>query len=429
MKQKGIVNKVPLLNILTNCSTLAIELWYKAEMGVSSNKRKHEESSKSENSTSPSTSAGDHGRVVSKKRKVSSECRRTAAHRTVCSEPTPRVGLKEASNLGRKRKAQSDPEALRKRQKTESVTVPHNVSPFPELQPSTISKTKHVLVPISREEYQKQYIEVDQLGEGGFGTVYSGYRRDDLFPVAIKHIDKDLVKYQPVVINGELHCVPLEMVLMAMTAGDSVGENAVISPLAWTSIDDEVLLIMERPEYCMDLLEYDEGQIDEGLAKEFMRQLVEAAIQIHMAGVFHRDFKLENILIQDDEARLIPRVRVIDFGCGCFVTPGYRGYVGTSCYEPPEFNHRGTYEAGPTTVWQLGCILLQLLSEKTDLFTTGMQHCENFLTQTIMELKVSEDCKKFLMSCFLFNPDQRITLEQMRCHPWFCSSVPPEAQL
>uniref|UniRef100_A0A674NAI9 non-specific serine/threonine protein kinase n=1 Tax=Takifugu rubripes TaxID=31033 RepID=A0A674NAI9_TAKRU len=254
------------------------------------------------------------------------------------------------------------------------------------------------------------------------------------------------------------------MILMAMTAGDSVGENAVISPLAWTSIDDEVLLIMERPEYCMDLLEYDEGQIDEGLAKvitlvtmlrwttshccrarsdnifgcsltllsvhqEFMRQLVEAAIEIHMAGVFHRDFKLENILIQDDEARLIPRVRVIDFGCGCFVTPGYRGYVGTSCYEPPEFNHRGTYEAGPTTVWQLGCILLQLLSEKTDLFTTGMQHCENFLTQTIMELKVSEDCKKFLMSCFLFNPDQRITLEQMRCHPWFCSSVPPEAQL
>uniref|UniRef100_A0A674P4B2 non-specific serine/threonine protein kinase n=1 Tax=Takifugu rubripes TaxID=31033 RepID=A0A674P4B2_TAKRU len=256
------------------------------------------------------------------------------------------------------------------------------------------------------------------------------------------------------VINGELHCVPLEMILMVMTAGDSVGENAVISPLAWTDHDDEVLLIMERPENCMDLLEYDEGQIDEGLAKvitlaivlrwtpshccrarsdnifgcsltllsvhqEFMRQLVEAAIEIHKAGVFHRDLKLENVLIQFYEARLIPRVRILDFGCGWFVTPGYRGYVGTSCYEPPEFNLRGTYEAGPTTVWQLGCILLEPLSVNTDMFTTGMQHCQNVLTQTIMELKVSEDCKKFLMSCLLIKPDQRITLGQMWCHPWF----------
>uniref|UniRef100_A0A674N1J9 non-specific serine/threonine protein kinase n=1 Tax=Takifugu rubripes TaxID=31033 RepID=A0A674N1J9_TAKRU len=295
------------------------------------------------------------------------------------------------------------------------------------------------------------------------------------------------------VINGELHCVPLEMMLMVMTAGDSVGENAIISPLAWTSLGDEVLLIMERPKNCTVLFDYIDRQIDEGLAKEFMRQLVEAAIHIHKAGVFHRDLKPENILIEYDEARLIPRVRIIDFGCGCFMTPGYHGYVGTtelmlpsdweisgghfnskpfsfltgtSCYQPPESNTQGTYEAGPTTVWQLGCILLQLMSKMIDLFATGMQHCEHFLAYTIMELEVSEgkkmllllffinilqlselvinecslcakghfslrlpssDCKKFLKSCFLFNPDQRITLEQMRCHPWFSSSVPPEA--
>ncbi|TWW57495.1 NUAK family SNF1-like kinase 1 [Takifugu flavidus] len=324
----------------------------------------------------------------------------------------PRKGLRQThystrtegvSNRGTKRKAQSDLEAPRKRQKTESVTIPHNVFSFPELRPSSTAKPQHVLVPISRGEV---------IVEG----------------VAIKHIAKDLVKYQPVVINGELHCAPLEMVLMVMTAGDSVGENAVVSPLAWTDLDDEVLLIMEMPEKCMNLFEYDNGQIDEGLAKEFMRQLVEAAIQIHKAGVFHRDLKLENILIQFSDARLIPRVRIIDFGCGCFVMPGYRSYAGTHCFRPPEFNHRGTYEAGPTTVWQLGCILLELLSENTDMFTKGMQHCENFLTQTIKKLKVSEDCKKFLKSCLLVNPDQRITQEQMLCHPWFRSSVLPEAQ-
>ncbi|XP_029705866.1 serine/threonine-protein kinase pim-2-like [Takifugu rubripes] len=118
------------------------------------------------------------------------------------------------------------------------------------------------------------------------------------------------------VINGERRCVPMEMVLMAMTPGDSVGGNAVVSPLAWTDLDYEVLLIMERPENCMNLFDYNNGQIDERLAKEFMRQLVEAAIQIHKAGEFHRDLKPENILIQLYDAWRIPRVRVIDFGCG-----------------------------------------------------------------------------------------------------------------
>uniref|UniRef100_A0A674PRN5 non-specific serine/threonine protein kinase n=1 Tax=Takifugu rubripes TaxID=31033 RepID=A0A674PRN5_TAKRU len=230
---------------------------------------------------------GEDGRPVCKKRKVSSECRGT-----VCSKPTPRVGPKEVSNRGRKRKAQSDPEAPRKRQKPEPVTVPHNVFSFPELRPSITQR-----------------------------------------------------------------CVPMEMVLMAMTPGDSVGGNAVVSPLAWTDLDYEVLLIMERPENCMNLFDYNNGQIDERLAKEFMRQLVEAAIQIHKAGEFHGDLKPENILIQFYDAWRIPRVRVIDFGCGWFVMPGYRGYV--------EFNHQESYEAGPTTVWQLGCILLQLLNCKT----------------------------------------------------------------
>ncbi|XP_056872805.1 serine/threonine-protein kinase pim-2-like [Takifugu flavidus] len=163
------------------------------------------------------------------------------------------------------------------------------------------------------------------------------------------------------------------------------------SPHEHGLMDDEVLLIMERPENCMNLFDYNNGQIDEGLAKEFMRQLVEAAIQIHKAAVFHHDLKPENILIQFYDAWHIPRVRVIDFGCGWFVTPGYCSYSGTYCFRPPEFKHRGIYEAGPTTVWQLGCILLQLLSENTDLFIRGMQHCEHFLMYTIMELKVTEE--------------------------------------
>lgn len=60
-----------------------------------------------------------------------------------------------------------------------------------------------------------------------------------------------------------------------------------------------------------------------------MRQLVDAAIKFQDVNVFHRDLKLENILIETDD--YVPRVRVIDFGCGCLDTGTlFHSYTGTS---------------------------------------------------------------------------------------------------
>lgn len=72
----------------------------------------------------------------------------------------------------------------------------------------------------------------------------------------------------PQVVDGEVHRVPLEVVLM-VAAGEaaSVGERAAVSLLAWCLLGDEVLLIMERPESCMGLVEFlDTFQVPEALA-------------------------------------------------------------------------------------------------------------------------------------------------------------------
>ncbi|KAJ0070525.1 hypothetical protein NL108_013980, partial [Boleophthalmus pectinirostris] len=49
-------------------------------------------------------------------------------------------------------------------------------------------------------------------------------------------------------------------------------------------------------------------------------QLVEAAIEMEAKGVFHRDIKPDNILIETGAD--VPRGRFIDFGCGTTFTPG-----------------------------------------------------------------------------------------------------------
>ena len=66
------------------------------------------------------------------------------------------------------------------------------------------------------------------------------------------------------------------------------------------------------------------------LSQIIMRQMVDTAIQMHANGVFHRDIKLENILIELESG--VPRARVIDFGCGCFVREGcYSYFSGMTC--------------------------------------------------------------------------------------------------
>ena len=49
--------------------------------------------------------------------------------------------------------------------------------------------------------------------------------------------------------------------------------------------------------------------------------------------------------------------------------------VGTSAYAPPELFIKGKYKAGPTTVWQLGAVLFELLDGDKQ-FTTSEYLCD-----------------------------------------------------
>ncbi|XP_047197800.1 serine/threonine-protein kinase pim-1 [Hippoglossus stenolepis] len=172
----------------------------------------------------------------------------------------------------------------------------------------------------SRADFEAKYLERKKLGQGGFGSVYAGHRRSDDLPVAIKHIPICDVPCQKVMLNGRACRIPKEVLLMHKAAGEpvTVGKSAAVSILDWYDLDQEVILVMERPVPSMDLLRFmDEnyGPMAEDVAKIIMKQLVDAAIDLQAKGVFHRDIKAENILIEFSSDG--HRVRLIDFGCGC----------------------------------------------------------------------------------------------------------------
>ncbi|XP_030590543.1 serine/threonine-protein kinase pim-2-like isoform X2 [Archocentrus centrarchus] len=143
-----------------------------------------------------------------------------------------------------------------------------------------------------------------------------------------------------------------------------------------------------------------------------MKQLVDAAIMMHNKGVFHRDLKTENLLLETGSSDL--RVRIIDFGCGCWVQEEPQCvFSGTSAYAPPEFFTRGTYEAIPTTVWQLGALLYEMLYGVHQFRTTRFVRKKRPFNKVL-----HKDCRNFLKQCLTRSPQHRATLEQIQQHPW-----------
>ena len=62
---------------------------------------------------------------------------------------------------------------------------------------------------------------------------------------------------------------------------------------------DSFIIVMERPPQSKDLFDYitEKKLLDEELARDFFKQIVETVLACHEAGVLHRDIKDENILV------------------------------------------------------------------------------------------------------------------------------------
>ncbi|XP_030578799.1 serine/threonine-protein kinase pim-3-like isoform X2 [Archocentrus centrarchus] len=193
--------------------------------------------------------------------------------------------------------------------------------------------------------------------------------------------------------------------------------SAAVSLLDWFDLRKELILVMERPVPAVDLWEYIEengGTLTEETAKAILKQLIEAAKELEDKNIFHRDIKIENILIETGSD--VPRVRLIDFGMSCFFKKRswYRIFSGTPSYCPPEWYLRQYYRPGPTTVWQLGAVLYETLHARPFFDTILVL---NELLEISEEL--SENCQDFLKMCLDLDPKRRPILEDLLLHRWF----------
>lgn len=197
------------------------------------------------------------------------------------------------------------------------------------------------------------YLIGRKLGEGSFAKVREGLHALTGEKVAVKVIDKRKAKKDSYVTKN----LRREGQIQQMIRHPNITQLLDI-----LETENSYYLVMELcPGGNLMNYIYEKKRLDEREAQKYIRQLVMAVEHLHRAGVVHRDLKIENLLLDEQD-----NIKLIDFGLSnCAGILGYSDPFSTQCgspaYAAPELLSRKKY--GPKVdVWSIGVNMYAMLT-------------------------------------------------------------------
>ncbi|TKY65702.1 CBL-interacting serine/threonine-protein kinase 11 [Spatholobus suberectus] len=250
------------------------------------------------------------------------------------------------------------------------------------------------------------------LGVGAFAKVYHATRVDTRQSVAVKAVSKHKV------LNGGF-------------AANVEREISIMRRLRHPNIIDlfEVLATKTKIYFVMEFAAGGElfhevagkGRLSEDAARHYFRQLISAVKHCHDRGVFHRDLKLDNLLIDENG-----NLKVSDFGLSA-VTGQIRpdGLLHTVCGTPthvaPEILARRGYDGAKVDLWSCGVVLFALTAGYLPFndYNITVLYRKIYRGQFRFPKWMSHDLRLLLSRLLDTNPETRITVDGIYEDTWF----------
>ena len=284
----------------------------------------------------------------------------------------------------------------------------------------------NVVKRIHREVRFGLYILGSTLGEGEFGKVKLGWRKDGKHPsqVAIKLIKRDTImkdSESEIKIHREINSLKM------------LNHPNIVN----------LVEVMKSGKYIGIVLEYASGgelfdyilqhkYLKENVAKKLFAQLVSGVDYMHSKGLIHRDLKLENLLLDKHK-----NVIISDFGFVNSYNKDKNDLMKTSCgspcYAAPELVlTQAPYEGRKVDTWSLGVILYAMLAgylpfdddpeneDGSDIVRLYHYICKTPLT---FPEYISPLARDLLRKIIVPDPKKRITIKNIKNHPWLTPYV------
>ncbi|KAK8461134.1 hypothetical protein SEVIR_2G451500v4 [Setaria viridis] len=259
------------------------------------------------------------------------------------------------------------------------------------------------------------------IGEGTFAKVRIAKNMETEEHVAIKIIDKAKVKKHKLFeqIRREICTMKLIQHPNVVRLYEVMGSRAKIYIVLEFVMGGELHDIVATS-----------GRLKEDEACRYFQQLINAVDYCHSRGVYHRDLKLENLLLD-----IAGNLKISDFGLSAISDQVKQndGLLHTICgtpnYVAPEVIDDKGYDGALADLWSCGVILFVLLAGYLPFEDDNIASLYKKISgaQFTCPSWFSAGAKKLITRILDPNPSTRITVPQVLKDPWFKKGYKPPA--
>ncbi|KAJ3686337.1 hypothetical protein LUZ61_015501 [Rhynchospora tenuis] len=249
------------------------------------------------------------------------------------------------------------------------------------------------------------------LGKGNFGKVYHAKNLKTNEEVAIKVLDKEKVVKTRLVQQLKREIEVLKR----------VRHPYIVQLHEVMATKSKIYIVMEYVRGGELFNKVSKGRLQEDVARKYFQQLISAVAFCHARGVYHRDIKPDNLLVDENGD-----LKVADFGLSAVAEQKqqdglFHTLCGTPAFAAPDVLARKGYDAGRADLWSCGVVLFVLMAG----YPPFRDHQMIGLVRKIYRAEYrcpswfSPELRRLIRAILEPNPNKRITIPEIMQNSWF----------